>query len=55
MNFETLYLKGNRCHEELINRITEIIDIYSMKKPPDYNSACSSCKFVTSLKKEKYI
>ena len=55
MNFETLYLKGNRCHDELINRITEIIDIYLMKKPPDYNSACSSCKFVTSLKKEKYI
>ena len=55
MNFETLYLKGNRCHDELINRITEIIDIYLMKKPPDYNPVCSSCKFVTSLKKEKYI
>ena len=55
MKFETLYLKGNRCHEELINRITSIIDIYLMKKPPDYNPACASCKFVTSLIKEKYI
>ena len=55
MNFETLYLKGNRCHDELINRITEIIDVCLMKKPPDYNPACSSCKFVVSLKKEKYI
>ena len=55
MNFETLYLKGNRCHDELINRITEIIDICLMKKPPGYNYACSSCKFVASLKKEKYI
>ena len=32
MNFETLYLKGNRCHDELINKITEIIDICLMKK-----------------------
>ena len=55
MKFETLYLKGNRCREELINRITDIIDIYLMKKPPDYNPACASCKFVTSLIKEKYI
>ena len=55
MKFETLYLKGNRCREELINRITSIIDIYLMKKPPDYNPACASCKFVTSLIKEKYI
>ena len=55
MKFETLYLKGNRCHNDLINRVTDIIDIYLMKKPPDYNLACSSCKFVTSLKKEKYI
>ena len=55
MKFETLYLKGNRCHDELINRVTDIIDIYLMKKPPDYNPACASCKFVTSLKKEKYI
>jgi len=55
MNFETLYLKGNRCHDELINRITEIIDICLTKKPPDYNSTCSNCKFVTSLKKKKYI
>ena len=55
MKFETLYLKGNRCHDDLINRITDIIDIYLMEKPPDYNMACASCKFVTSLKKEKYI
>ena len=55
MKFETLYLKGNRCHNDLINRVTDIIDIYLMKKPPDYNLACASCKFVTSLKKEKYI
>ena len=55
MKFETLYLKGNRCREELINRITDIIDIYVMKKPPDYNPACASCRFVTSLIKEKYI
>ena len=55
MKFETLYLKGNRCHDDLINRVTDIIDIYLMKKPPDFNLACASCKFVTSLKKEKYI
>jgi len=55
MKFETLYLKGNRCHDDLINRVTNIIDIYLMKKPPDYNLACTSCMFVTSLKKEKYI
>ena len=55
MKFETLYLKGNRCHDDLINRVTNIIDIYLMKKPPDYNLACASCMFVTSLKKEKYI
>ena len=55
MKFETLYLKGNRCHEELINRITNIIDVYVMKQPPDYNLACASCKFVISLIKEKYI
>ena len=55
MKFETLYLKGNRCHDDLINRVTDIIDIYLMKKPPEYNLACASCKFVTSLKKEKYI
>ena len=55
MKFETLYLKGNRCHNELINRVTNIIDIYLMKEPPDYNPACSSCKFVTSLIQEKYI
>ena len=55
MKFETLYLKGNRCHDELINRVTDIIDIIQMKGPPEYNSACGSCRFVTSLKKEKYI
>ena len=55
MKFETFYLKGNRCHDDLINRVTDIIDIYLMKKPPDYNLACASCMFVTSLKKEKYI
>ena len=55
MKFETLYLKGNRCHDDLINRVTDIIDIYLMKKPPEYNLVCASCKFVASLKKEKYI
>ena len=55
MKFETLYLKGNRCHGELIKRVTDIIDIYLMEKPPEYNPACSTCKFVISLKKEKYI
>ena len=55
MKFETLYLKGQRYEEELKNRITDIIDIYEMKNPPDYNLNCASCKFVTSLKKEKYI
>jgi len=55
MKFETLYLKGQRYGEALIDRITDIIDIYEMKNAPDYNLACSSCKFVTSLKKEKYI
>jgi len=55
MKFETLYLKGNRCRDDLIKRVTDIIDIYLMKKPPEYNEACASCKFVSSLKKEKYI
>ena len=55
MKFETLYLKGIRCHDKLIDRITNIIDTYLMKKPPDYNPACASCKFVISLIKEKYI
>ena len=55
MKFETLYLKGQRYEGELINRVTDIIDIYLMKKPPEYNLACASCKFVASLKKEKYI
>jgi len=39
----------------LIKRVTDIIDICLMEKPPEYNPACASCKFVTSLKKEKYI
>ena len=55
MKFETLYLKGNRHHDDLIKRVTDIIDIYLMEEPPEYNPACASCKFVTSLKKEKYI
>ena len=55
MKFETFYLKGNRCQDDLINRITDIIDIYLSKNPPEYSTACSSCKFVTSLVKEKYI
>ena len=55
MKFETLYLKGNRCHDDLIKRVTDIIDTCLMEKPPEYNSTCASCKFVTSLKKEKYI
>ena len=55
MKFETLYLKGNRCHKELIDRITNIIDVYLMERPPDYNPACANCKFVKSLIKEKYV
>ena len=55
MKFETLYVKGNRCHKDLIKRVTDIIDIFLMEKPPDYNLTCSSCKFIVSLKKEKYI
>ena len=55
MKFETLYLKGNRCHDDLIKRVTDIIDIYLMKEPPSYNLTCSNCKFILSLKKEKYI
>ena len=55
MKFETLYLKGNRHQDDLIKRVTDIIDICLMEKPPEYNPTCASCKFVTSLKKEKYI
>ena len=55
MEFETLYLKGSRCHDELINRVTVIIDVYLLEKPPNYNPACSTCKYITSLKKEEYI
>ena len=55
MKFETLYLKGNRCYDNLIKRVTDIIDICLMEKPPEYNLTCSSCKFILSLKKEKYI
>ena len=55
MKFETMYLKGNRCHNDLISRVTNIIDIYLMKEAPDYNVTCNSCKFILSLKKGKYI
>ena len=55
MKFETLYLKGSRCHNDMIKRVTDIIDICLMEKPPEYNSGCASCKFVSSLKREKYI
>jgi len=55
MKFETLYLRGNRCKDDLMDRVTDIIDIYQMEKSPNYNLACASCKFVLALKKEKYI
>jgi CRISPR/Cas system-associated exonuclease Cas4 (RecB family) len=55
MKFKTLYLKGNRCHEDLINRITDIIDVYTMETAPKYNYACSNCKYVMSLIREKYL
>ena len=55
MKFETLYLKGQRHKKALKDRITDIIDIYEMKNPPNYNPSCASCKFITSLIKEKYI
>jgi len=55
MKFETLYLKGCRCHNDMIERVTDIIDICLMEKPPEYNPVCVNCKFVTSLKREKYI
>jgi len=55
MKFETLYLKGQRYEEDLKNRITDIIDIYEMKQPPEYNSKCGTCKFVMSLIEEKYV
>ena len=55
MKFETLYVKGNRCHNDLIKRVTDIIDVYLMKEAPEYNLACSSCKFILELKKAKYI
>jgi len=55
MKFETLYVKGNRCHNDLIKRVTDIIDVYLMKEIPEYNLACSSCKFILELKKAKYI
>ena len=55
MKFETLYLKGNRCGKELINRVTDILDVITMKEPPNYNLRCASCKFVTSLIEGKYI
>ena len=55
MKFETLYLRGNRCKDDLMDRVTDIIDIYQMEKSPNYNLACASCKFVLALKKEKYL
>ena len=55
MKFETLYLKGSRCHNALIDRITNIIDIYIMEQAPSYNPACSTCKFIMTVVKEKYI
>jgi hypothetical protein len=55
MKFETLYLKGQRYEEDLKNRITDIIDVYEMKRPPGYNSECGTCKFVMSLIEEKYV
>ena len=55
MKFETLYLKAQRYEEDLKNRITDIIDVYEMKQPPGYNSACGTCKFVMSLIEEKYV
>ena len=55
MKFETLYLKGQRYEEDLKNRITDIIDVYEMKQPPEYNLACGTCKFVMSLIEEKYV
>tara|TARA_B100001013_G_C24512964_1_gene403760 strand:+ start:389 stop:598 length:210 start_codon:yes stop_codon:yes gene_type:complete len=48
-------LKCKRCQKELINRITDIIDVYMTKLPPNYNPGCSNCKFVVSLKQEKYV
>ena len=55
MKFETLYLKGQRYEGDLKNRITDIIDVYEIKQPPGYNSACGTCKFVMSLIEEKYV
>ena len=55
MKFQTFYLKGKRCHNDLINRVTNIIDILIMKEPPEFNLACSSCKFIKDLKKNNYI
>ena len=55
MKFETLYLKGDRCYLNLINRITDIIDIYVMEQPPKYNPSCSTCRFTKSLIEKKYI
>ena len=55
LRFETLYLKGKRCQEDLIRRVTDIIDICLAEKIPEYNLTCASCKFVISLKKGKYI
>ena len=57
-NFEDPFWSGqdlNIYYEDLIKRVTDIIDIYLMERPPEYNPACSTCKFIISLKKEKYI
>ena len=48
-------LKCKRCHNDLIKSVSDIIDIYLMKVAPEYNLACSNCKFILSLKKGEYI
>ena len=47
-------LESNKTKVQCVN-CKKIIDIYEMENPPDYNLNCSTCKFVVSLKKEKYI
>jgi len=42
-------LKCKRRYEELINRITDITDIYVMKELPKYKFSYASCKFATSV------
>ncbi len=53
MKFETLYLKGQRYEEDLKNRITDIIDVYEMKQPPEYNSACGTSQYYFLLNKSQ--